>query len=82
MASPKATYQQSVISFDYNAFYSCSSTIVGGGTEATPPKDHYDLSLPHPYLFAVEQPSVKVGSNYHTLPLVVGEIVDPGYAGA
>ncbi|MCI2111627.1 MAG: hypothetical protein LKK13_04725 [Bacilli bacterium] len=75
--------QDSLMSFDYNGFHSCSATIVGGEPGApTPPGKPYDFSLSHPYLFSVEQPFVKVGSSSVSVPLTIGEIVDPGYAGA
>lgn len=74
-----AILQQSVMSFDYNGFYSCSVTSVDGGPGSVNQGKRYTLSLSHPYLWSVNQPSIKVGSSYVSLPLVIGEIVDPAY---
>lgn len=71
--------QQSVMTFDYQGFYSASLTIAGGEPTSAPTGDQYLLSLDHPYLFQVAQPVVKVSDSYQNIPLVIGEIIDPAY---
>lgn len=70
--------QQSIMSFDYNGFYSCSVTISGGDTEIA--QDKYPIfNLDHPYIFTVNKPDVSIGNDFQDIPLIVGQIIDPNY---
>jgi hypothetical protein len=71
--------QQSVMSFDYNGFYSCSVTVTSAEVTSASSNERYTLNLNHPYLFAVQKPGIKVNDTYHPVPLVIGEIIDPAY---
>lgn len=75
--------QFSVMKFNYDGFYSCSVTI--SGIEPTsarwyPEYEEFVLTLDHPYVFEVTK-NLIVGDNATAskIPLVIGEIVDPGY---
>ena len=75
--------QFSVMKFNYDGFYSCSVTISGIDAEAIPYEPEYEefeLTLDHPYVFEVTK-NLFVGDNATAskIPLVIGEIVDPGY---
>lgn len=72
--------QFSVMKFNYDGFYSCSVTIMGYGAESAIPVEYekFELKLDHPYVFEVKK-NVKVGKNYTSLPIIVGEIVNPDY---
>lgn len=66
--------------FNYDGFYSCSVTIAGYAANASMPIEYepFELKLDHPYIFEVKK-DVKVGKEYTSLPIVVGEIVNPNY---
>ena len=72
-----AIYQFSTMSFDYRGFYSASVTIsrgdasAGGGPEFT-------LTLDHPFVFETRK-TITIGTNHLTIPVVIGEVVDPAY---
>lgn len=74
--------QQSLMTFDYNGFYSCSVTIYEGGTTSFPSLDSFTLRLDHPYLFEISQPKVMVEGSEKSVPMVIGEIMEPGYEAA
>ena len=72
-----AIYQFSTMSFDYRGFYSASVTIsrgdasAGGGPEFT-------LTVDHPFVFETRF-DVTVNDSHLTIPVVIGEVVDPAY---
>ena len=72
--------QFSVMKFNYDGFYSCSVTISGSYAESSIPMEYeiFELKLDHPYIFEVQK-SVQVGKEYTSLPIVIGEIVNPDY---
>jgi hypothetical protein len=73
--------QQSVMKYDYNGFYSCSVTVSGEDVSYVGNYQKRDFDLSHPYLFEVSQPDVNITGKMTAIPLVIGEIVDPGYSG-
>ena len=72
--------QFSVMKFNYDGFYSCSVTIAGYAANASMPIEYepFELKLDHPYIFEVKK-DVKVGKEYTSLPMIIGEIVNPDY---
>ncbi|MGM9858916.1 MAG: hypothetical protein ACI311_06695 [Bacilli bacterium] len=76
----KSIIQQSIMTFDYNGFYSCSVTII----ESAPGSamdffQEYTLEMNRPYIFSINNSNIKLNSSYCSLPLVIGEIVNPNY---
>ena len=71
--------QFSVMKFNYDGFYSCSTTIAG--VYATSPIQYqkFDLTLDHPYIFQVSKMVRVDGKSCLNLPIVIGEIVNPDY---
>lgn len=71
--------QFSKMKFNYEGFYSCSVTISGErATSAGTEYKRFELNLDHPYLFEINK-NVRVDNNRHSIPIVIGEIVDPIY---
>ena len=76
--------QFSTMKFDYEGFYSCSATVaLMKATSGEPMQlEEYNLTLDHPYAFKITKGVSIPGDSYTfgTLPIVIGEIVDPGYS--
>ncbi|MCI5745104.1 MAG: hypothetical protein MR270_02340 [Erysipelotrichaceae bacterium] len=71
--------QQSIMTFDYNGFYSCSVTIAGSYPESCEMGKYFTMNLNRPYLFEVSKRCLKNNREIAYLPMVIGEIIDPGY---
>ena len=70
-----AIKQYSKLSFDYDGFYSASVTVTWMATSAAPVEDvPFKLVADRPFFF---REAIAVGGE--SLPVVVGEIIDPGY---
>lgn len=70
-----AIKQYSKLSFDYDGFYSASVTVTWMATSAAPVQDvPFELIVNRPFFF---REAITVGGE--SLPVVVGEIIDPGY---
>ena len=70
-------YQFSTMSFDYRGFYSASVTIATGDG-AAPGSPDFTLNVDHPFVFETRK-NVTVAGNNLTIPVVIGEVVDPAY---
>lgn len=70
-------YQFSTMSFDYRGFYSASVTIATGDS-AAPGGPDFTLDVDHPFIFETRK-DVTVAGNNLTVPVVIGEVVDPAY---
>ena len=70
-------YQFSTMSFDYRGFYSASVTIATGDA-AAPGGPDFTLDVDHPFIFETRK-DVTVAGNNLTVPVVIGEVVDPAY---
>ena len=70
--------QFSTMRFDYNGFYSCSATIVGGDEMSSYDETKVDFVVNRPYVFERSK-MLKVGNDDLDVPIIVGEIVDPNY---
>ena len=70
--------QFSTMRFDYNGFYSCSATIVGGDEMSSGDETEVDFVVNRPYVFERSK-MLPVGNDYLDVPIIVGEIVDPNY---
>lgn len=70
--------QFSTMRFDYNGFYSCSATIVGGDEMSSYDETKVDFVVNRPYVFERSK-TLTVGNDYLDVPIIVGEIVDPNY---
>ena len=74
----KYIMQFSTMRFDYNGFYSCSATIVGGDEMSSGDETEVDFVVNRPYVFERSK-MLTVGNDYLDVPIIVGEIVDPNY---
>ena len=72
-----AILQFSTMSFDYRGFYSASVTIATGDT-STGRGPEFTLTVDHPFVFETRY-NVTVNGSYLTVPVVIGEVVDPAY---
>ncbi|MBR5750113.1 MAG: hypothetical protein IKX82_00485 [Bacilli bacterium] len=70
-------YQFSTMSFDYRGFYSASVTIATGDAAAVGSPD-FTLDVDHPFIFETRKDVTVAGDNL-TVPVVIGEVVDPAY---
>ena len=70
--------QFSTMRFDYNGFYSCSATIVGGDEMSSYDETKVDFVVNRPYVFERSK-MLRVGNDDLDVPIIVGEIVDPNY---
>lgn len=71
--------QFSTMKFNYEGFYSCSTTVaLEAGTSAGMEFTKFLLELNHPYVFNVKE-CVRVNDEVYELPLIIGEIVAPTY---
>jgi hypothetical protein len=70
--------QFSTMRFDYNGFYSCPATIVGGDEMSSYDETKVDFVVNRPYVFERSK-TLKVGNDDLDVPIIVGEIVDPNY---
>ena len=71
-----AILQFSTMSFDYRGFYSASVTIATGDTSVGGPE--LTFTVDHPFVFETRY-RVTVNGSYLTVPVVIGEVVDPAY---
>ena len=71
-----AILQFSTMSFDYRGFYSASVTIATGDTSVGGPE--LTFTVDHPFVFETRY-NVTVNGSYLTVPVVIGEVVDPAY---
>lgn len=73
-----AVNQFNTMKLDYNGFYSASVTIVQGAPESAAPPEPYELVLDRPFCFQIED-NLSVDGKKVSVPLILGQIVDPGY---
>lgn len=73
-----AIYQFSTMRFDYRGFYSASVTISKGEGAAPGLGPDFTLTVDHPFVFETRR-DVMVNANNLTVPVVIGEVVDPAY---
>ena len=73
--------QFSVMSFNYNGFYSSSLTVASGSKGAH--RDlpgQFELLLDHPFAFEVDKTiRVNEDNEYHKIPMIFGEVINPNY---
>ncbi|MCR5514661.1 MAG: hypothetical protein K6F36_04425 [Bacilli bacterium] len=70
--------QFSTMRFDYQGFYSCSATIVGGDEMASGDETSVDFVVNRPYVFERSK-YLPVGDSHLNVPIIVGEVIDPNY---
>jgi serine protease inhibitor len=73
--------QFSLVQLDYSGFYAASVTVSLSDSSAYYGKITYDLTLDRPFVFTESMPVCIDGSS-SKLPVIFGQVIDPGYQAA